>query len=220
MISFTLISGCGSSSKRMLGFHCRQSSFRMALNWPARRKRTSGSQCGRTFTLLVDHLIIVHLFGELRRKALFLRWIRFFFFSVPCRPPSLTSSPFFSFLFLLPCFLLFHLLLLPLLSSSYLSSSSLLFFMSLLLCHLFSHSASSPVSIRFPILPLSARFFLHSASFLIRFFIFIALQLIVEVFPLHQISCSDVPLPGICALPLLKTCYWQGRLFVKTNLSS
>ena len=105
-----------------------------------------------------------------------------FFFS-----RSLSSSfsyplPLLLFFLLLPCFLLFHLLLLPLLSSSYLSSSSLLFFMSLLLCHLFSHSASSPGSIRFPILPLSARFFLHSASFLIRFLIFIALQLIVEVF--------------------------------------
>ena len=114
--------------------------------------------------------------------------------SLPSLPPS-SSSP-------LPV------LLLPFFSS-------LLFFMSLLLCHLFSHSASSPVF--HPVShPSSFRTFFSAQCLFPHPFSFLywvtvdhrglSLYQIYDIGGASVISCSDGPLPGICALPLLKTC--------------
>ena len=131
--------------------------------------------------------------------------IRHFFFSFLGRLPSLTPFP--------PAFSIF--------SYSLASFSSTFFFFSsscppptfFLLPPLFHVPSSLPpffptpfpllFSIRFPILPPSARFFLHSTSFLIRFlffiykiiykFFFLYLQLIIEVFLSIKFMTSEGP---------------------------
>ena len=149
------------------------------------------------------------------------------FFSFLGRLPSLTPfPPRLLYLFLLPRFLLFHLLLLLLfLSSSYLFSPPSSFSCPFFFATFFSHSVSSPVF--HPVShPSSFRTFFPAQYLFPHPFSFLYLQNYLQIFfslftvdhrglSLYQIydiggasviSCSDGPLPGICALPLFKTC--------------